>query len=239
MVDNGRVPCISPTSENGSLEPKQNPTPPSQPQPQPTNENPIILEEENTTPLSKRPRGRPSGSKNKPKSPIIDDNLHTVVFQIPPGNDIIACLINFARCHQVNLTVLSASGIVSDIHVRHPHVLYGPSLIYRGLHSMISLNGTYMNFQFPSITNEPTYEKNFTINLSGSHGTVCAGIVAGKVMAAGPVVVNALVFKNFGCRAFCNDGNMLIEEGGVLSCFFNDQNSSSSTSSVGSNTNSA
>ncbi|XP_057418300.1 AT-hook motif nuclear-localized protein 28-like [Lotus japonicus] len=243
MVENGCVPCISPTSENGSSDPKQNPTPPSQPQPQPTYEPPTIPQEElNTPPPSKKPRGRPLGSKNKLKSPIINNNLKPVVFQIPPGNDVIASLINYARCHQVNLTILSASGIVSDIHICHPFASYGPPLIYRGLHMMLSLSGTYINFHLPysrSTANEPPYQNNFTIHVSGSQGAVWSGIVAGKVLAASPIAVNALVFKNFGYKALYIDGNMLTEEGGVLSSSDNDQNLTGSTSIVVNNTNNA
>ncbi|XP_057425614.1 AT-hook motif nuclear-localized protein 28-like [Lotus japonicus] len=178
------------------------------------------------------PRGRPRGSKNKPKSPIIDNTLNSIVIEIPPDNDVIQFLIDFACSHQVNLIVTSGSGIVSGIHIRHPDPLYGSTLIYPGLYRMISLSGTYMNFHFPhsfSIANNLPCVKNFTIRVFGSQGVVYNGIVAGKVMAASNVVVNALISKNFEYhKARSIDGNILIEEDEEHSSSFSDQHSSDS-----------
>ncbi|PPD69301.1 hypothetical protein GOBAR_DD33822 [Gossypium barbadense] len=62
---------------------------------------------------ARKPRGRPPGSKNKPKTPtaITRDNdsaMKTAVLQISAGFDVIENIINFARRNHVGVSIISA-----------------------------------------------------------------------------------------------------------------------------------
>lgn len=150
----------------------------------------------------KRLRGRPSGSKNKPKPPvIIKENSETlmemIVIEIPAGKDIVESLINLARQHQSSLTVVRGYGLVIDVTLLNL-VSHTPSFPIKGPFRMISLSGTYINpncGHVPSrFTNDPSFSS-FSIHLSGGHGQVFGGVLGGKVKSAGVVLITATLFK--------------------------------------------
>ncbi|OIW16289.1 hypothetical protein TanjilG_19005 [Lupinus angustifolius] len=182
------------------------------PPPSDTTSNYYLLQRENmnnnqpqyglVTP-SKRPRGRPSGSKNKPKAPIIirqesEHAMKSVVIEIPIGKDVIEGLINFARHHRVDISVLSGSGSVTDITLRH-HVSCASVFPIHGTFRIISLTGSYIGVRFPSLAspNHPSFPpcSSFGICVAGPQGQVFGGVIGGRVMAASVVVVMAIVFK--------------------------------------------
>ncbi|EFJ21674.1 hypothetical protein SELMODRAFT_58746, partial [Selaginella moellendorffii] len=68
----------------------------------------------------RKPRGRPPGSKNKPKPPIIitrdtGSGMRPHVLEIAPNTDIVDAIATFARKRQRALCVLSARGTVSNL----------------------------------------------------------------------------------------------------------------------------
>ncbi|KAK0605835.1 hypothetical protein LWI29_031189 [Acer saccharum] len=143
---------------------------------------------ENST---KKPRGRPPGSKNKPKPPIvitrdIESVMKPVVLEISAGADIIENIISFARRNQAGLSVISASGSVSTVTLRHP-TAHMPLMSVHGPFNLISLSGTFLGG-----SSTPC----FGVSLAGLQGHVFGGIVAGKVTAGGQVVVLAATFVN-------------------------------------------
>lgn len=153
-------------------------------------------------PSSKRPRGRPSGSKNKPKNhdlleEEIDNTLNLIVVEIPAGNDIAERLINVAHSHNASITVLSGWGFVSDVTLLHS-VSRVPAAPMAGPFNMISLSGTYINpnsgLVHPQLIKNPSCSS-FSIHLSGTLGQVYGGFVGGKVMAASQVMITATLFN--------------------------------------------
>ncbi|KAF5729611.1 AT-hook protein of GA feedback 2 [Tripterygium wilfordii] len=78
-----------------------------------------------TSTSSRRPRGRPPGSKNKAKPPIVitkesPNSFHSHVFEITSGGDIVESLANFAHRHHRGVSIMSGSGIVNNVTLRQP-----------------------------------------------------------------------------------------------------------------------
>jgi len=153
---------------------------------------------------SKKPRGRPIGSKNKAKAPIIvkenSDNLMELIsIEIPKGNDVVETLINLSLYRQAGITVLSAYGLVSNVTIMDP-ISRVPNFPIEGTYQMTSLHGTYMNATHgrvpPQLIAEPTFSS-FSIYMNGNYGNyVFGGIIVGKVKAAGAVFITAALLKN-------------------------------------------
>ncbi|KAE9596309.1 hypothetical protein Lal_00048780 [Lupinus albus] len=168
------------------------------------------------TPL-KRPRGRPFGSKNKPKPPIVirqqssEDSLKPVVIEIPIGNNIIEALITFAHHHRVSISILSGSGSVTEITLRHN------VFPINGTCRILSLTGSYIGVHLPSFasSNVDAFHpcSSFGIMVAGPQGKVFGGVIGGRVIAASVVMVVATVSKNpqFHRLSFINE-NIVDEE---------------------------
>ncbi|PPD75771.1 hypothetical protein GOBAR_DD27302 [Gossypium barbadense] len=145
----------------------------------------VTLDYHHRTPSSsdntgRKPRGRPPGSKNKPKPPIVitrDSNstMKPVILEISAGSDIIDAIISFARTHSVGVSIISATGSVSNVTLCHP-VSHAPALSLHGPFSLLSLSGSFI--------------------ASRAQGQVFGGKVGGKVMAATLVIVAAATFVN-------------------------------------------
>ncbi|KAM0997105.1 hypothetical protein TB1_006423 [Malus domestica] len=174
---------------------------------------------------SKKPRGRPPGSKNKPKAPIVitkdsEAAMKAVVLEISGGSDVVETIEQYARRHHVGISVLSGSGTVLSVTLRHPAGPHAPSLSLQGPFNLLSLSGSYID-SFPTIitcssspaagsagggggsANVPMSRTcsllacaSFGICLAGAQGHVFGGIVGGKVVAAGTVIVVAATFQN-------------------------------------------
>jgi hypothetical protein len=158
--------------------------------------------EELTISSSKKPRGRPLGSKNKPKQPVITGKnmgtlMETVVIEIAHGNDIVETLINYVRYRQAGIIVSRGSGIVADVTILHS-VTCTPSLTFEGPFHLISISGTYVNANCDRVPLRFIIDpacSSFSIYLSSGHGKTFGGVVGGKVNAAGVVWINATLFK--------------------------------------------
>ncbi|KAF8753226.1 hypothetical protein HU200_011676 [Digitaria exilis] len=145
-------------------------------------------------PANRRPRGRPPGSKNKPKPPIFvtrdsPNALRSHVMEVAGGADIAESIANFARRRQRGVCVLSGAGTVADVALRQPAA---PSAVValRGRFEILSLTGTFL--PGPS----PPGATGLTVYLAGGQGQVVGGIVVGSLTAAGPVIVMASTFAN-------------------------------------------
>ncbi|KDP43236.1 hypothetical protein JCGZ_22788 [Jatropha curcas] len=147
--------------------------------------------------IQRKPRGRPPGSKNRPKPPIIitkdsDAAMKPAILEISAGSDIIETIVNFARRNHASISVISATGSVSDVTLRHP-ISHAPSLSFHGPFNLLALTGSFVGtFALPT---KPC-SSSFGISLAGAQGQVFGGIVAGKVLAASQVVVVAATFLN-------------------------------------------
>ncbi|XP_058746773.1 AT-hook motif nuclear-localized protein 28-like [Vicia villosa] len=141
--------------------------------------------------------------------------MEHIVIEIPQGRDVVKSLINLARSRQAGLTVLSGSGLVSDVTFLFPEtrVIGFP---VEGPFNIISLTGTYINPYIcqasPSLLNIASSNSYFSIFVSnGDEGHVYGGIVKGKIMAASKVLITAALIKNPNFHRFGNVGGSLHE----------------------------
>ncbi|EAZ06834.1 hypothetical protein OsI_29071 [Oryza sativa Indica Group] len=143
---------------------------------------------------NRRPRGRPPGSKNKPKPPIFvtrdsPNALRSHVMEVAGGADVAESIAHFARRRQRGVCVLSGAGTVTDVALRQPAA---PSAVValRGRFEILSLTGTFL----PGPA--PPGSTGLTVYLAGGQGQVVGGSVVGTLTAAGPVMVIASTFAN-------------------------------------------
>lgn len=142
----------------------------------------------------RRPRGRPPGSKNKPKPPIVitkesPNALRSHVLEITSGSDISECISTFAQRRHRGVSVLSGSGIVTNVTLRQP-AAPGGVLTLQGRFEILSLSGAFL--PAPS----PPGATGLTVYLAGGQGQVVGGTVVGQLIASGPVMVIAATFTN-------------------------------------------
>lgn len=142
----------------------------------------------------RRPRGRPPGSKNKPKPPIIitrdsANALKAHVLEIANGCDVGETLASFARRRQRGICVLSGSGTVMNVTLRQP-AAPGATVTLHGRFEILSLSGAFLP------PPAPPGATGLTIYLAGGQGQVVGGSVVGALVASGPVVVMAASFLN-------------------------------------------
>ncbi|CAH9065243.1 unnamed protein product [Cuscuta europaea] len=180
----------------------------------PTDPGALVISEPSSS--GRRPRGRPPGSKNKPKPPIVitkesPNSLHSHVLEISSGNDIVDCISGFAqRCHR-GVSVLSGTGVVADVTLRQPTSPDG-AVTLRGRFDILSLSGAFL----PSPS--PLRTTGLTVYLAGGQGQVLGGNVIGALVASGPVVVIAATYMNAAYQRLPLEDEELrqaVDEGGV------------------------
>ncbi|XP_010538771.1 PREDICTED: AT-hook motif nuclear-localized protein 26-like [Tarenaya hassleriana] len=145
--------------------------------------------------LTRRPRGRPSGSKNKPKPPIIitrdsANALRTHVMEVADGCDIVESMSVFARRRQRGVCVMSGTGNVTNVTIRQPGSPPGSVVSLHGRFEILSLSGSFLPPPAPPAAT------GLSVYLSGGQGQVVGGSVVGPLVCAGPVVVMAASFSN-------------------------------------------
>ncbi|KAL7228944.1 hypothetical protein ACSBR2_007609 [Camellia fascicularis] len=146
------------------------------------------------TSSGRRPKGRPAGSKNKPKPPIIitkesPNALRSHVLEISSGSDIAESIATFSQSRHHGVSVLSGSGVVTNVTLRQA-AAPGGVITLHGRFEILSLSGSFL--PAPS----PPGATGLTVYLGGGQGQVVGGIVAGALVAAGPVIVIAATFSN-------------------------------------------
>ena len=144
--------------------------------------------------ITRRPRGRPAGSKNKPKPPIIitrdsANALRSHVMEIANGCDIMDSLTTFARRRQRGICILSGGGTVTNVTLRQP-ASPGAVVTLHGRFEILSLSGSFLPPPAPPAAS------GLTIYLAGGQGQVVGGGVVGPLLASGPVVIMAASFGN-------------------------------------------
>nr|QBA99483.1 AT-hook motif nuclear-localized protein 31 [Manihot esculenta] len=142
----------------------------------------------------RRPRGRPPGSKNKPKPPIVitkesPNSLRSHVLEINSGSDIADSIATFAQRRHRGVSILSGSGVVTNVTLRQP-AAPGGVITLHGRFEILSLSGSFL--PAPS----PPGATGLTVYLAGGQGQVVGGSVVGPLMASGPVMVIAATFSN-------------------------------------------
>ncbi|CAN6202669.1 unnamed protein product [Urochloa humidicola] len=152
--------------------------------------------------VMRRPRGRPAGSKNKPKPPVIITRdsasaLRAHVLEVAAGCDVVDSVAGFARRRQVGVCVLSGAGNVANVAIRQPgaaghgHGGAGGAVVnLAGRFEILSLCGSFLP------PPAPPSATGLTVYLSGGQGQIVGGAVAGPLVASGPVVIVAACFGN-------------------------------------------
>ncbi|XP_047340344.1 AT-hook motif nuclear-localized protein 23-like [Impatiens glandulifera] len=143
--------------------------------------------------VGRRPRGRPAGSKNKPKPPVIitresANTLRAHILEVTAGCDVFESVANYARRRQRGICVLSGSGMVTNVNLRQPSG--GGAATLQGRYEILSLSGSFLP------PPAPPGATSLTIYLSGGQGQVVGGNVVGALIASGPVIVIAASFTN-------------------------------------------
>ncbi|EPS65599.1 hypothetical protein M569_09178, partial [Genlisea aurea] len=142
----------------------------------------------------RRPRGRPPGSKNKPKPPVIvtresANTLRAHILEVGVGCDVYEAVATYARKRQRGICVLSATGQVNNVSLRQPSAA-GSVLTLRGCFEILSLTGSFLP------PPAPPGATSLTIYLAGGQGQVVGGNVVGALIASGPVIIIAASFTN-------------------------------------------
>ncbi|KAK6136091.1 hypothetical protein DH2020_030196 [Rehmannia glutinosa] len=142
---------------------------------------------------TRRPRGRPAGSKNKPKPPVLvtrdsPNALRSHVLEVASGSDVAECVAQFARKRQRGVCVLSANGTVTNVTIRQP-LAPGAVVDLQGRFEILSVTGAVL----PGPA--PPGSTGLTVYLAGGQGEVVGGSVVGSLVAVGPVMVIASTFS--------------------------------------------
>lgn len=145
--------------------------------------------------VSRRPRGRPAGSKNKPKPPVIitqesANTLKAHILEIVNGCDVFETVANYARRRQRGVSILSGSGAVNNVNLRQPAAGGSTVVTLHGRFEILSLSGSFL----PAPA--PPGATSLTVYLAGGQGQVVGGNVVGALIASGPVMVIAASFTN-------------------------------------------
>ncbi|XVE95197.1 hypothetical protein REPUB_Repub02eG0075700 [Reevesia pubescens] len=149
-----------------------------------------------TIEVVRRPRGRPPGSKNKPKPPVIitrepNPVMSPYILEISGGNDVVEAISRFSRRKNIGICVLTGSGTVSNVTLRQPSTTPGATLTFHGRFDILSLSATFL----PQTTSCHV-PNTFSISLAGPQGQIVGGFVAGSLIAAGTVFIVAATFNN-------------------------------------------
>ncbi|KAK7251191.1 hypothetical protein RIF29_34166 [Crotalaria pallida] len=145
--------------------------------------------------ITRRARGRPAGSKNKPKPPIFitrdsANALRTHVMEVADGCDIVESVSNFARIRQRGVCIMSGTGTVTNVTLKQP-ASPGAVVSLQGRFEILSLSGSFLPPPAP-----PSASAGLTIYLAGGQGQVVGGSVVGTLVASGSVVIMAASFSN-------------------------------------------
>ncbi|KAL6907604.1 hypothetical protein ACP4OV_002643 [Aristida adscensionis] len=144
---------------------------------------------------ARRPRGRPPGSKNKPKPPVVvtresPNAMRSHVLEIASGADIVDAIAAFSRRRQRGVSVLSGSGAVTNVTLRQPAGAGAAAVALRGRFEILSMSGAFL----PAPA--PPGATGLAVYLAGGQGQVVGGSVMGELIASGPVMVIAATFGN-------------------------------------------
>ncbi|BAT08508.1 AT-hook motif nuclear-localized protein 17 [Oryza sativa Japonica Group] len=158
--------------------------------------------------VAKKRRGRPPGSKNKPKPPVVITReaepaaaMRPHVIEIPGGRDVAEALARFSSRRNLGICVLAGTGAVANVSLRHPSPGVPGSapaaIVFHGRYEILSLSATFLPPAMSSVAPQAAVAAaGLSISLAGPHGQIVGGAVAGPLYAATTVVVVAAAFTN-------------------------------------------
>ncbi|XP_074263987.1 AT-hook motif nuclear-localized protein 29-like [Silene latifolia] len=143
---------------------------------------------------TRRPRGRPAGSKNKPRPPIVvtrdtPNVLRSHMLEIASNTDIMESLAKYAHQRGRGISIVSGTGSVQDVTIKNPADT-NTVVTLRGRFEILSLTGTILP------PPAPPQAGGLSVFLSGGSGQVVGGAVVGPLMTSGPVLLMAASFSN-------------------------------------------
>ncbi|XP_058782934.1 AT-hook motif nuclear-localized protein 29-like [Vicia villosa] len=155
----------------------------------------------------RRPPGRPLGSKNKPRMPIIEkhDNpnaLNSHVFEITSGSDVSQSLFDYAHRQRRGINILCGNGIVTNVRLLQP---MGNIVILQGSFEILSISRTI----FPSETLPNA--GGLVVYFMGTSGQVIGGSVMPPLVASSSVTLMTTSFANNASEKMSLVTNDLIE----------------------------
>ncbi|QCD77591.1 hypothetical protein DEO72_LG1g1217 [Vigna unguiculata] len=141
----------------------------------------------------RRPRGRPLGSKNKPKPASLMSRdtknlIESHMLEIASGSDIITNLVQFAGRKKRGFCVLSAIGSIRNVSLQQS-LIPDTIMTLEGQLQILSLKGSFLPGATP-----PT----LSVYLAGAKGQVVGGRVVGPLVASGTVFIVLAAFSNAG-----------------------------------------
>ncbi|XP_030542690.1 AT-hook motif nuclear-localized protein 28 [Rhodamnia argentea] len=188
-----------PFSHHFQLDDDPSSTTTSSPAPTPNKPRPLAADGASIE-VVRRPRGRPPGSKNRPKPPIVitrdpEPTMSPYILEVPGGSDVVHSISSFCRRKAIGLCVLAGSGAVANFTLRHPSASPpGATVTFHGRFDILSISATFVAPQAASSTF--FVPDGFKISVAGPQGQMLGGCVAGPLVAAGPVFVVAATFSN-------------------------------------------
>lgn len=156
-----------------------------------------------TIEVAKRRRGRPPGSRNKPKlAPFAAEmpqpplaaaasGMGCHVLEIPSGGDVVDMLARFARRRGIGVCVLGASGAVANVALRQQPP--AAAVVFRGRFEILSMSATVLP---PAMVALGSTGTTVSVSMAVPGGHVVGGTVAGPLTAAGMLVVVTAGFAN-------------------------------------------
>ncbi|KAJ8450612.1 hypothetical protein Cgig2_020249 [Carnegiea gigantea] len=169
-----------------------------------------------------KPRGRPKGSKNKPK--YVEPTIKTHLLEIQPGSDIVEMIHCFARTQNAGVSVVNGVGRVRNAAVRNP-VAYEPANVLGGTHEILAINGIHVGPAKVKLAEESPQRQPgqdgssggsysclsgpqssyLVVQLAVPRGAVWGGVVTGKLVAASTVMLNVCTFANYESHRLSSD----------------------------------
>lgn len=153
--------------------------------------------------VARRRRGRPLGSKNKPKPPMIitreitDSSMRPHILHVLAGHDVVDAIARFARRLNTGLCILTGTGTVANVMLRHPTTNTSSVVTFHGRFEILSISAIFLPSSSSSpFSSWPFLSNEFKILIAGAQGQIVGGSVVGSLMAAGTVVVVATVLSN-------------------------------------------
>lgn len=153
-----------------------------------------------TIEVVRRPRGRPPGSRNKPKPPSIisskalsEPSMSPYILELPPGVDVIAATTHFCRKRKLGLCILTGSGTISNITIKQPSTTPGAAAVtFHGRFDILSISATILDQSGIGVPGNGQ----FTVYVAaGPQGQVVGGVVVGPMVAAETIYLVAGTFS--------------------------------------------
>lgn len=151
-----------------------------------------------TIEVVRRPRGRPPGSKNKPKPPVVihrdaaEPTMSPYVLELPPGVDIVEATTTFCRKRNMGLCVLNGNGAVTNVTLKQPSTTPGATVTFHGRFDILSISATIL----PPGGGMAAGNGPFALTLAGPQGQVVGGHVVGQLLSAATIYLIAANFSN-------------------------------------------